>query len=145
VIGMTGATFANLETMAKNAGSQSHTTYCGGAVNPCHFYNVGTGDPTAFIAALQQIQNSVLSCQFSVPTSDAGIIDPNKVSVLYSSSGGSPQTIPRVTNSGSCTSGGWFYDNNNAPTTITLCSNTCTVVRSDPNAQVNVKVTCLGS
>ena len=63
VIGMTGATFANLETIAQGGNGPLHpdaigglTDACGNGAGPCRHWNVGDGDPKAFIAALAAIQ-----------------------------------------------------------------------------------------
>jgi hypothetical protein len=82
VIGMTGATFANLEKLAKGGGAPTHadtvgaaTGLCGtgnGAVTPpCTFWNVGNGDPAVFTAALAAIQESADGCK-----PGGGVINP---------------------------------------------------------------------
>jgi hypothetical protein len=145
VIGMTGATFSSLETIAKNAGVPSHTNYCGG-VNPCFSYDVKNGDPTVFIAALKTIQQTAVGCQYQLPKTDAGVIDPAKVNVEYTPAGGAPNKLGRVNDAASCgPQGGWYYDNNANPSIITLCPATCTLVQSDPNPKVEILLGCLGS
>ena len=69
VIGMTGATFANLEQLAVGGGAPTHaatvgtlTNACGDVPAPCHFWNVGDGDPAGFIQALGAIQQSANGC-----------------------------------------------------------------------------------
>jgi hypothetical protein len=147
VIGMTGATFGNLETIANNAGAPSHSTYCGGSVNPCHFYNVANGDPLVFAAVLTAIQQTAIGCQYTLPTSDAGLVDPDKVNVQYTPGAGGPaQKLPRFNDQASCgTSDGWYYDNNANPTLILLCPATCTKVTADPDAKIEIALGCLGS
>ncbi len=150
VIGMSGATFGNLETIAKGGGAPSHSTYCSGA-GPCHYYNVANGDYTTFQSVLSTIQASAIGCDYNMPTSDAGIVDPNKVSVEYSPGGNPPpSTIPKVASAAACPApgggqGGWYYDNPGNPTKITLCPATCQVVQADANAKVAVNLGCLGS
>jgi hypothetical protein len=149
VIGMTGATFANLETIANNAGAPAHTTNCGGGISPCHFYNVANGDPTVFAAVLTAIQQTAVGCQFTLPTPDAGAIDPDKVNVEYtpgSPPGAPKQILPRVNDATACgTNEGWYYNNNTNPTLIVLCPATCTKVTADQDATVNIALGCLGS
>ncbi len=146
VIGMTGASFTTLETIAVGGGAQSHTNYCSGA-GPCHYYNVGNGDPQAFIAALQAIQQSAIGCQYNMPKADGGVVDPAKVNVQYTpGGGGAPQPINKVNDLSQCgPPGGWYYDNNQNPTTINLCPATCTAVQSDNQAKIDVLLGCLGS
>ncbi len=146
VIGMTGATFGNLETLANNAGAPSHTLYCGGGVSPCHFYNVANGDPLVFAAVLAAIQQVAIGCQYQLPAADAGLVDPDKVSVEYTPGGGSAQTLTRRNDATQCgTNDGWYYDNNANPTLIVLCPATCTKVTADKNATIQIKLACQGS
>lgn len=110
------------------------------------FFDVATsGGSAQFLQAMQTIQKSALGCSYNMPTTDAGIVDPDKVSVEYAPGGsGTPQSLPRVDNSGSCGSG-WYYDDNAKPTTITLCKTTCDMVQANTNAEVDVNLGCLGS
>ena len=69
VIGMNGATFSNLEELAVGGGAPTHaatvgtlTNACGDVPAPCHFWNVGDGDPAGFIQALAAIQESANGC-----------------------------------------------------------------------------------
>ena len=145
VVGMDGATFSTLETISNYTGAISHTNYCGTG-SPCHHYDVGNGDPSVFINALQQIQQSAVGCTFQMPSTDAGIIDPNQVSVEYSAGGNPPaQSLVRVNDLASCVANGWYYDDNTNPSTINLCPDTCTMVQADSNAKVEVLLGCLGS
>ncbi|MEB2322424.1 MAG: VWA domain-containing protein [Sorangiineae bacterium] len=150
VIGMTGATAANLETMAVNGGAPAHANYCISGAS-CHYYSVGNGNYAVFADVLKTIQASAIGCDYAMPTSDAGVIDPGKVSVEYSPGGNPPaQTIPKVSGAGSCPAagsggGGWYYDNDASPTKITLCPATCTAIQSDHSAKVEVNLGCLGS
>jgi hypothetical protein len=70
VIGMNGATFANLEKLALGGGTPTHAATvgtlnnaCGDVPAPCHFWNVGDGDPAGFIQALAAIQESADGCK----------------------------------------------------------------------------------
>jgi hypothetical protein len=78
VIGMTGAAFPKLEQMAIGGGAPKHpamvgtiTNACGTLPGPCTFWNVGDGEPEAFIAALKEIQKSADGC---VP--GGGVVNP---------------------------------------------------------------------
>jgi hypothetical protein len=69
VIGMNGATFANLEKIAAGGNGPTHaatvgalTGACGNVAAPCRFWNVGDGDPAGFIQALAAIQQSADGC-----------------------------------------------------------------------------------
>jgi len=79
VIGMTGANFANLEAIAQGGNAPLHpdlvgplTDACGNGAGPCRHWNVGDGDPQAFVAALAAIQESADGCK-----DGGGTINPN--------------------------------------------------------------------
>ena len=40
------------------------------------------------------------------------------------------------------TSGGWYYDTGNPPTTVNLCPVTCNALKNDPQAQISVQQGC---
>jgi hypothetical protein len=148
VVGMTGADYNTLDSIAAPGGASSHNNFCGpGAGPPCFHYDVQNGSPAAFNAVLAAIQKNAVACQFAMPKSDAGLIDPTKVSVEYSVNGQPPPLkLTKVTNAANCGGGGgWYYDNNTTPTTITLCPSTCAVVQTDTQAKIDVALGCLGS
>ncbi len=154
IVGMDGATFGNLESWASYPGAISHPDNpgdtCGGSYPTCHHWNVGDGDPTSFISALQQIQQAVLGCTFTVPAPSQGVLDPDAVAVDYDANGSSPppaEEFIRVSDAAGCTGANneWHYDNNATPTTIQLCPATCARVQADPNASVQVRIACQGS
>jgi hypothetical protein len=79
VIGMTGATDANLEQIAQGGNAPLHpdtvgslTGACGSSPAPCRHWNVGDGNPQGFIAALAAIQQSADGC-----ADGGGTINPN--------------------------------------------------------------------
>ncbi|HSQ62327.1 MAG TPA: hypothetical protein VLM85_03905 [Polyangiaceae bacterium] len=79
VIGMTGANDANLEKIAQGGNAPLHpdvvgtlTGACGTSPSPCRHWNVGDGNPQAFIAALAAIQQSADGC-----ADGGGTINPN--------------------------------------------------------------------
>jgi hypothetical protein len=146
IVGMDGAAFNNLQTMAQNASPRTHSNYCGGGPNPCWYYSVGNGDPSAFVDALREIQQSAIGCVYNMPRTDAGVVDPARIRVTYSAGGVPPaQSIPPRATAADCGGGGWYYDNPTRPTTIHLCPNTCNGVKSDTAARVDVIVGCQGS
>lgn len=70
VIGMEGATFSNLEEIAQGGNAPPHaatvgtlTNACGNVTAPCRHWNVGDGNPAAFIAAMAAIQESADGCK----------------------------------------------------------------------------------
>ncbi|MBW2526396.1 MAG: hypothetical protein JRI23_19605 [Deltaproteobacteria bacterium] len=153
MVGMTGANFTRLENWADYNGALSHPDNpgdtCGGSYSSCHHYNVGDGDPTVFINALNQIQNAVLSCTFQIPSPSQGVLDPDLVIVEYYPGGTPPATVlPRRNDLNDCNNNGdvgWYYDNNSSPTVINLCPNSCNTVQADANAEVKIRIACQGS
>ncbi len=154
VIGMTGANFTSLESLAVGGGAPVHndivsslTDACGTTGNTCRHWNVGDGNGNALAEAMKQIQKSALACSYAMPTTDGGIVDPNQVKVEYRAGGtGTPQTFGKVTGVANCTTaGGFYYDNNSLPTSLTLCPSTCGTVQADTKAKVDILLGCLGS
>lgn len=92
------------------------------------------------------VSGSQVSCELAMPEPpmNGEMIDPTKVNVNYQMGGVAPgQTLPQVPTAADCTAvGGWYYDDNAAPTLITLCPATCTSVQGDPAANVKVELGC---
>ncbi|MDQ3366212.1 MAG: VWA domain-containing protein [Myxococcota bacterium] len=106
-----------------------------------------TGDWAQVFQDITQavVAGSQVSCDLVIPTPPTGeTLDPSKVNVKYQMGGTAPATtLPQVESVADCTSaGGWYYDDNAAPTTITFCAATCTSVQSDPAANVKVEFGC---
>jgi hypothetical protein len=151
VIGMTGANFANLETVAAGGNAPLHnstigalTNLCGNGAATCRHWNVGDGSGAVFVEALKAISRSAIGCSYNMPTTMTGVIDPAKVNVEYLMNGVTPVGLTRVNNLAACVANGWYYDNNTTPTKINLCPAQCTTVQGDANAQVKVILGCLG-
>jgi hypothetical protein len=104
-----------------------------------------TAGQAAFIDALKKIQGSALGCEYKMPTPGGGKeVNPALVQVTYTpGTGGDPQTLTQVDSKAACGGqGGWYYDNNAAPTKILLCDSTCNVVRNDKTAEVTILLGC---
>lgn len=89
------------------------------------------------------VSGSQVACELAVPAPMQGeTIDPAKVNVKYQS-GSSSETLGQVQTVNDCSaSGGWYYDDNAAPTKITLCPTTCSSVQSDPDANLKIELGC---
>ncbi len=133
IIGMTGATLANLETMASAGGAPQHgPDFCGPGVGTCHYWSVGDGDPVAFVDALEQIQAvAVIPCEYAIPPAPPGeqLVN-NLVDVTFTDANGNQSIIPMAADPGQCDpqGGGWYYDDPASPSTIRLCEATCNLV-----------------
>jgi hypothetical protein len=112
-----------------------------------HALLVDTGGDVAkaFGDALDQIRGAAASCDFRIPESASGAdpIDPAKVNVSYVANGTkTPTRVPQtfMGESSNCdSSGGWYYDQPIAPTTIKLCDATC---RSLSTGSIQVEFGC---
>jgi hypothetical protein len=149
-IGETGATLASLEKYAVNGGAAPHTDFCGGGPSPCHYWDVGDGQPAAFLSAMASIVGQAtvshpLPCTFKVPPPpDGKTLDPKLVNVKFTDKNGQPIGIYRVESEATCdpSVGGWYYDDPAAPTEIQLCATTCSTVSAATGANVAVELGC---
>lgn len=67
---------------------------------------------------------SKINCQVAIPQPEAGTLDPGKINVALDN--GSPQLLYKVKDAGACdATGGWYYDNDAAPTQVILCPASC--------------------
>lgn len=89
------------------------------------------------------VSGSQVSCELAIPAPPQGeTLDPAKVNVKYQS-GATSSTLPQVPSMADCgPSGGWYYDDNAAPTKITLCPTTCSDVQNDPAANLKIELGC---
>lgn len=143
VLGMDGAKFAPLEAIAQAGGVASHTDYCPSGIRPCHVYNVGNGDPAAFALALEQIKGAVVQCRFAMPSTDSGVVDPRRMEVVYRQESGE-QVLTRADSPEACSAGGYYFDDNDSPSEVALCPETCAELRAARASEVILSVDCLG-
>lgn len=106
-----------------------------------------TGDWTQVFNDITQavVSGTQLACDLAIPPPPNGhTLDPGLVNVRYLAGGVAPgTTLPRVNTAADCgASGGWYYDDNAAPTKILLCPTSCTNVQNDAAANVNVEFGC---
>ncbi len=70
-------------------------------------------------------QTSKLSCEITIPTPQSGDLDPDAVNVQLVSND-VPTTLVKVAGAGACgPAGGWYYDDDAAPTKVLLCPTSC--------------------
>lgn len=130
-IGCIGATIANLDLIAAAGGTGQA-------------FDVTT-NAALFINAVDQIRTQALGCDFQIPPApDGEVLNPADVNFSYTPGNtGVPTTLLRATDEAACNGQpGWYFDNNTAPTKITLCPTSCATVQDDPNAKVNVLFGC---
>ena len=86
------------------------------------------------------VVKSQLACDFDIPPSPAGQqINPDNVAVQYTKGGDTtPAQFGQAKTAADCQAGAFYIANNH----IYLCPDTCTTVKADGAAQVNVLFTC---
>jgi hypothetical protein len=149
-IGETGATLANLERYAVPGGANPHPDFCGAGPNPCHYWDVGNGDPAAFASAMASIVGQAtvyhpLPCTYLVPPPPQGqTLDPNKVNVSFNITGADPTRVYKVDSQSTCDPdvGGWYYDNPAQPTQILLCQKSCAAAEGQSGVSIDVEFGC---
>jgi hypothetical protein len=111
VIGMQGATTANLDQWAAAGGTTAA---------------YDASDPSKFITALNAIRGAALACEYLVPVPAEGELDFGLVNVDFKANGETTALV-QVPNAASCDpqAGGWYYDDPQAPKHIEICGATC--------------------
>jgi hypothetical protein len=141
VIGMEGAKFAPLDEIAKAGGVAAHTDHCPSGISPCHVYSVGAANADVFSAALDRIKGSAALCNYALPKPEAGVIDPEKLSVVFTID---QERVELSMTSGpdACDGGGFFLDPGSEA--LTLCPSSCAAARAADVSEVKIAVQCLG-
>jgi len=131
VIGVGDVAKFNLDNYARSGGTKTA-------------YLTDAGDvTTTFLDALNNITNSALACEYQLPPPPDGMkLDTGKVQVLYTPSSGDPEEVPSISSLSACAknaNGGWYYDDPNAPSKITVCPCTCARLQA---GRVDVRLGC---
>jgi hypothetical protein len=114
----------------------------------CH-YDLTQGDfATNVQQALKRIKAELTGCTYPFPQPPAGFVTVNTQAIrLIYKQGGTTDIVLAEAPQDDCAYGGqWYFsgsDANGLPTDINLCPDTCTTVRSDLDASVEVKATCI--
>lgn len=103
-----------------------------------------------FQPILDELQKAVvvgtqIPCQWKIPAPPPGLMfDPAQVNVVYTDGGNQQNTVPFAKNAAGCSvsQGGWYFDNDAAPTTVLACPATCGTIKNDPMASVAVTFGC---
>ena len=109
-----------------------------------HAYLTDAGDvTTSFVSALNNITNRALACEYQLPAPPDGMkLDPEKVQVVYTPSTGGAEEVPSITSLAACSknaNGGWYYDDPEHPTKISVCPCTCSRFQA---GRVDVRLGC---
>jgi hypothetical protein len=127
VMGMTGAVFTTLNTLANRGGTQQAI-------------NVNDGGSNAFLQALNTIRGQVVSCDFPVPTGNN--VDFNRVNVELTTSSGSV-ALGKIAPGAPCVARAWHYDREPNPQRIVLCPDACRTAQADPASRIDVILGCM--
>ena len=105
----------------------------------CHFDMTESGDfATDLREALGTISGLTLSCAYDIPAPPSGqLLDPNRVNVLFTPTGASPERIGK-TESSSCNEG-WQYSEDGSQ--VLLCGTTCDRVKAS-NGTLSLEFGC---
>jgi von Willebrand factor type A domain len=132
VIGVGDFSKFNLDNYAQSGGTQNA------------FLTDESMASDSFLHALLNITNSKIACQYGIPKPiDTTMqVDPKKVQVVYTPASGAALEVPKVEGLAGCATsanGGWYYDNDAAPTVISVCPCTCS---SFAAGRVDVRLGC---
>jgi hypothetical protein len=96
-----------------------------------------------FVAALGKIA-APITCNYTIPTINGKMLDLNSVNVQTRvGPSGTPQILNKVNDMAGCgTMGGWYYDNNNAPTRIIICPSSCTPITNTEGSNLQILIGC---
>jgi hypothetical protein len=106
-----------------------------------HAHLVESGGSRELLDALGTIRSTAISCDYTPPATASS---PDTVNVKTRVGPSASEIIvPRVEGRSSCsTSGGWYYDDNTAPTRLALCPATCDPLATTAGSAVTLLVGC---
>jgi hypothetical protein len=131
VIGVGDVAKFNLDNFARAGGTKAA-------------YLTDAGNVTStFVDALNNITNRALACEYQLPPPPDGMkLDTAKVQVLYTPASGDAEEVPSISSLAACAknpNGGWYYDNPDSPSKITVCPCTCARLQA---GRVDVRLGC---
>lgn len=123
-----GSSLTNLNQIAEAGGTE-------------HAYLAAETDAQEIQGALDAIRDTALPCAFPLPETEAEFL-PGEVNIQLLSPGFG-EVLYNVRSVDGCPAmGGWYYDDTVAPSTITLCEQTCREARARPDARFDVVFGC---
>lgn len=152
-VGLAGADFALLDMIAMAGGAAD----CSDAAD--RFACDVSGGASQLVEALNDIRDVVtttttrtevmtvtenvpLECEWAIPEEGDRQFDKMLVNVELSSPGGGEVALGYVPDEDSCADRGWFYDDDDAPTRIIACEETCELIQSTELAKVDILLGC---
>jgi hypothetical protein len=88
--------------------------------------------------------NAQLACDWEIPEPPSGeTLDPMRVNVHYSGEGVAPKLLGWVQSAGDCGANeGWYYDDNQKPTRVLACPQSCSTLKQLTHARIDIKFGC---
>ena len=131
-IGMQGADYGALDLIAQRGGTDEAI-------------RIDSSDPAAteqmLLDALRAIAGEAVSCTMDLPS--PGTFNPYDAQVVYSPSVGQDVNWFQASSEAACdATHQWYYDDNNNPTTLSLCEDQCTIAQDDPGARIEIHLGC---
>ncbi|HVU06168.1 MAG TPA: vWA domain-containing protein [Polyangiaceae bacterium] len=149
-VGMDGADYTLLDQIAQAGGTDCTPNAPSFACNAT--------DTQSFLTALEGIRTTItvthevthevthtkpVACEYSRPdVPDGKAFDKSKVNVEYTTGGVKTDVLHTDSVSTCPPEGGWYYDDNDAPTKILVCPSTCTTITSLTDITFNVLFGC---
>lgn len=104
------------------------------------------GDVTQkFLAALDDIRTSAISCEYAIPEPTTDKIDFDAVNVTFQDGAAPPDTFFYVADAAGCSTSSeksWYYDDPARPEHVVLCPQTCERVSAASTAKVSIAFGC---
>jgi Mg-chelatase subunit ChlD len=89
-----------------------------------------------------EVQDMPLPCEWQIPEPPKGQnFDRDKVNV-HLTAPGTDLSFGKVASEASCKAKGWHYDDPSAPTRIVACPQTCDLIQSTPQAEIQILLGC---
>jgi hypothetical protein len=98
-----------------------------------------------FLAALDDIRVSALSCDYEIPAPSTGQIDFDAVNVTFQDGSTPAATFFYVADAAGCSASpdqSWYYDDPKQPAHVVLCPKTCERVSAASAAKVSIAFGC---
>jgi hypothetical protein len=153
-VGLQGADFTLLDKIASQGGApdcdpnnsarfacdvSSGADKLADALNQIRDTVVTTEVHTEIVKHTEQTR---LPCEWAIPAQpDGQVFDRDKVNIRFSTASDETDFV-RVASSDSCVANGWRFDNPAAPTRLLACPQTCDMIKTTPDAKIDVLLGC---
>jgi len=113
-----------------------------GGTTQAYLVDANANATQSFLDALNDIRRVAVACQYTIPQV-SGTIAYNLVNVAFSTQDQPLTPVANVTDASACgISGGWHYDDPNAPSAIVMCPSTCEQFQDSEETKVEIVYGC---